>query len=102
MSKDAKVAAAPSEDRFPALEVTLQLSGDQVELIARRVAEIMSGPAPAPAPVWVDAAGAAEYIAASRERIYDLVQLGKLEPRRDGRRLLFRVADLDAYLEHAA
>jgi hypothetical protein len=29
------------------------------------------------------------------------VQLGKLEPRRDGRRLLFRRADLDAYLEEA-
>jgi excisionase family DNA binding protein len=53
-------------------------------------------------PVWVDAAGAAEHLSTSRGRVYDLVQLGKLEPRRDGRRLLFRRADLDAYLEAAA
>jgi excisionase family DNA binding protein len=53
------------------------------------------------APTWLDAAGAAEYMATSRERVYDLVQLRKLEPRRDGRRLLFRRADLDAYLGSA-
>jgi hypothetical protein len=27
------------------------------------------------------------------------VKLGKLDPRRDGRRLLFKAADLDTYLE---
>jgi excisionase family DNA binding protein len=51
------------------------------------------------APSWLDAAGAAEHLATSRGRIHDLVQLRKLEPRRDGRRLVFRRSDLDAYLE---
>jgi len=45
------------------------------------------------------AQGAAAYLATTRARIYDLVQLGKLQPQRDGRRLLFRRADLDSYLD---
>jgi excisionase family DNA binding protein len=48
---------------------------------------------------WLSAEDAARHLACSRGRLYDLVQLGKLEPRRDGRRLLFKLADLDAYLE---
>lgn len=47
---------------------------------------------------WLNAAEAASYLACSRDRVYDLVQLGKLEASRDGRRLLFRRADLDGYL----
>jgi hypothetical protein len=39
-----------------------------------------------------------EVLAASPDRIHDLVQLGKLNPRRDGRRLLFRREALYAYL----
>jgi hypothetical protein len=44
--------------------------------------------APASASPWLDASGAATYLATSKGRVYDLVQLGKLSPRRDGRRLL--------------
>lgn len=83
------------------LEVTLHLNGEQVEAIARRVAELVAVP-DRPVAAWVDAAGAAAHLATSPARIYDLVQLRKLEPRRDGRRLLFRIEDLDAYLEAAA
>ena len=93
--------ATPSEADQAGLEVTLLLTGDQVEAIAQRVAQLIA-PVPVHAPVWVDAAGAAEHLATSRARIHDLVGLRKLAPRRDGRRLLFRVADLDAYLEDAA
>ena len=52
-----------------------------------------------PTSPWLNAEEAARYLACSRDRLYDLVQLRKLEPRRDGRRLLFRRNDLDAYLE---
>lgn len=52
-------------------------------------------------PVWLDAAAAAAYLSTSRNRIYDLVQLGKLPTHRDGRRLLFRRTDLDAHVERA-
>jgi excisionase family DNA binding protein len=48
---------------------------------------------------WLNAEDAACYLACSRDRLYDLVQLRKLAPSRDGRRLLFRRVDLDAYLE---
>jgi excisionase family DNA binding protein len=48
---------------------------------------------------WLSTEDAARHLACSRDRLYDLVQLGKLKPRRDGRRLLFKLADLDAYLE---
>jgi excisionase family DNA binding protein len=48
---------------------------------------------------WLNAQQAAQHLGCSRGRLYDLVQLHKLEPRRDGRRLLFRRCDLDAYLE---
>ena len=50
---------------------------------------------------WLNTEEAARHIASSRGRLYDLVQLRKLEPRRDGRRLLFKRSDLDAYLEAA-
>ena len=85
----------------PVERVVLHLSGDQVEAIARRVAALVACRSVA-SPTWVDAAGAAEHLATTRDRVYDLVQLRKLEPHRDGRRLLFRVADLDAYLDAAA
>ena len=78
------------------MNLELVLSDDQVEQIARRAAELMPAPAASP---WLDTKGAADYIAAKPARIHDLVQLGRLQPRRDGRRLLFRAADLDAYLE---
>jgi excisionase family DNA binding protein len=69
------------------------------ELLAPRLASRLNAPA-SPGP-WLDATGAAEYLATSRDRVYDLVQLRKLSPTRDGRRLLFRRDDLDAYLAAA-
>ena len=55
--------------------------------------------APAAADGWLNATEAARYLSCPRSRIHDLVQLRKLEPRRDGRRLLFRRSDFDSYLE---
>jgi excisionase family DNA binding protein len=50
---------------------------------------------------WLNADDAAGYLACSRDRLYDLVQVGKLKPSRDGRRLLFRSGELDAYLDRS-
>lgn len=48
---------------------------------------------------WLNADQAGSYIGgASRERIYDLASQGDIPVHRDGRRLLFRQADLDAYV----
>ena len=84
------------------LVLTVELSPEQLDALAALVATRLGGLAgPTPA-TWVDARGAAAYLACGVGRIHDLVALGKVTPRRDGRRLLFRRDDLDAYLEHSA
>jgi excisionase family DNA binding protein len=83
------------------LVLSVELSAEQLEQIALRVACLLADPQPS-SPTWLDTTRAAEYMAATTGRIHDLVQLGKLHPRRDGRRLLFRRDDLDAYLEASA
>lgn len=90
-------ATAPNDAREA--QLVIDLPADVVELIAHRAAELVAAQRPAPASAWLSAAQAADYIAAPVSRIHDLVQLRKLEPRRDGRRLVFRRGDLDAYLE---
>jgi len=84
--------------------LALQLPDDLLDEIAARVlarlAEQTTGPSP-----WLDVDGAARHLGYAdnlprgRRRIYDLVSRRELEPRRDGKRLLFRPTDLDRYLE---
>jgi excisionase family DNA binding protein len=71
-------------------------------LLAPRLAAHLSTASHRESAMWLNARQAAAHLACSRDRLYDLVQLGKLEPRRDGRRLLFRRDDLDSYLEASA
>jgi excisionase family DNA binding protein len=78
--------------------LTLDLPDDVIEQIAQRAAVIVAE-REAPATPWLDTKAAAVHLCCGVDRIHDLVQLGKLTPRRDGRRLLFRAADLDTYLE---
>jgi excisionase family DNA binding protein len=77
----------------------LELPPALIEQIAQRAAAIVAEQQTSVAPRWLNTEQAARYIAASPGRVHDLVQLRKLSPRRDGRRLLFRSSDLDAYLE---
>jgi excisionase family DNA binding protein len=73
-----------------------------IHSVAQRVAELLQQPADgrggAPVEPWLGVTEAARYLACPVSRIYDLVSLGRLTPHRDGRRLLFRPADLDAAL----
>jgi excisionase family DNA binding protein len=80
------------------VNLAITLTDAQVNEIAARAAELLADRQPTVSP-WLDADGAAAHLATSRDRIYDLVQLGKLTPRRDGRRLVFKRSDLDGYLE---
>jgi excisionase family DNA binding protein len=82
------------------LDVLVTLSDAQLEQIAERAAELVIGRRAASASPWLDAKGASEYLCCPVGRIPDLVQLRKLTPHRDGRRLLFRREELDAYLEN--
>jgi len=84
------------------LTVAVTISDRDVERIAQRAAEIVADRQPSSASPWVDTKGAAQHLCCGADRVHDLVQLGKLHPRRDGRRLLFRPSDLDAYLEASA
>lgn len=79
--------------------LTLSLPSDFLDLVARRVIEILDerDQATKPEP-WLNARQAAEHLACTTDRIYDLVQLGRLDHRNDGRRLLFKRGDLDRYL----
>lgn len=67
------------------------------ELLAPRLAARVA-PTTEPGP-WLNTRQAAEHLGCQVGRVHDLVQLHKLEPRRDGRRLLFKQSDLDAYIE---
>jgi excisionase family DNA binding protein len=80
------------------LSIVVTLAPEQVEAIAERAAALLAARAPQGSP-WLSTAGAAEYMDCSPARIHDLVQARMLTPRRDGRRLLFRREELDAYLE---
>jgi hypothetical protein len=91
----------PHQNDARALTLALTLTDEQLDALADLVAERLR-PAPLEGSPWLDTKGAADYIAAKPGRIHDLVALGKLIPRRDGRRLLFARRDLDAYLEASA
>jgi excisionase family DNA binding protein len=80
------------------IELIVRLSDEQLEEIAERVAALIPTGAPAVSP-WLNVADAAERLRCHKDRIYDLIALGKLQPRRDGRRVLLHRDDLDAYIE---
>mgnify|MGYP001413599488 CR=1 FL=1 len=94
-----RLAGLPSQER-PSVALDL---GDIVEAIAQRTAQLLAdrdaAPGLRPPDGYLDVDAAAAYLACPRSRIYDLVSLGRLRPHRDGRRLLFTRADLDAALD---
>jgi excisionase family DNA binding protein len=79
------------------IELTVRLTDEQLAEIAQRAAALVSA-APAVSP-WLNVTDAAERLRCGKDRIYDLIALGKLHPRRDGRRVLLHRDDLDAYIE---
>ena len=86
-----------------ALAVLEALDERSLDILAERLAPLLTtrlGAREQGSP-WLNAEDAALYLACSRDRLYDLVQIGKLKPSRDGRRLLFRREDLDSHLERS-
>ncbi len=76
-------------------ELRLDIPDELADAIAERVVELLG----APAEPWLDVDAAAEYVAAPKSRIYDWLAQGRVEHRRDGRRVLFRREWLDAVLD---
>lgn len=71
----------------------VRLAADQLDALADRIAARMGQPQ---IDRWLTSDQAAAYLGCPRGRIHDLVARGDLQVRRDGRRLLFRQAWLDA------
>ena len=68
------------------------------ERVADRLAEHLAEQEP-PSAAWMTSDEAAAYLRCDAKRVSELQREGKLRCGRDGRKLLFRRADLDAYLE---
>jgi excisionase family DNA binding protein len=76
--------------------LTIALAPDQLELLARRVADVLElrrdeG--------FVDVDGAADFLSVSRTSIYHLVERDRLPHHRVGGRLLFDRQELRAWVE---
>lgn len=87
------------------LTITLELTSDQFDLLARRVAEIVvartpAAPTAAPSP-FLTVREASELLRASRQRIYDLLSDGRLTRHKDGSRVLIRRDEIERYLAGA-
>ena len=80
--------------------VNITLTDEQLALLACRVAALLDDQRSEPVSedAWLNVRNAARYLDCPESRIYDLVQLGHIEPERDGRRLLFRRSELDDYV----
>jgi excisionase family DNA binding protein len=80
--------------------LTLDLPPELVEQIAQRAAELLATSAPNGAQVdgYLDVAGAADFLACPRSRIYSLVSAKRIPHHRDGSRLLFDRAELRGYV----
>jgi excisionase family DNA binding protein len=77
-----------------------ELLEQYAESTAARVAELVNGHRPAKdEPRYYTTPEAADYLRCCVGRIYNLTSSGRLKGRKDGGRLLFTRADLDALLE---
>lgn len=83
-----------------AAPLSLELPDEVLEMIAARAAAIIAERTAPPADDgFLDAEGAAAFLACNIGRIYALTHAGRLPHRKDGRRLLFDRAELRAYVE---
>lgn len=76
--------------------LAVDLPDELVERIAERAAELVANREADTG--YLDAKGAAEFLACPPSRIYSLVSAGRLPHHKDGSRLLFDRAELRAYV----
>lgn len=81
--------------------VTLDIAEELIERIARRAAELLSERQPASnKDGYFDVAGAAEFLAFPKSRIYSLLSVGRIPHYHDGSRLLFDRGELREYVRN--
>ena len=74
----------------------LELDDAALERLAELVADRLDGRGPEP---WVGVPEAARYLDCGAQRIYNLVHARAIPHRKDGARLLFRLSELDRWLD---
>jgi excisionase family DNA binding protein len=79
------------------LDLVLDELAKDPEALARFRALVIDGQGPER---WVGVQQAAEHLGCKPQRIYNLVNDRAIPYRKDGSRLLFRLSELDAWLEH--
>jgi excisionase family DNA binding protein len=81
------------------LELPDQLLDDLADAVAARLAEREAQQAGRSSP-WLSAEQAADYLACPISRVRKLTMTRELPAHRDGRRVLYRREELDAYVRH--
>lgn len=76
----------------------LQMPTEALECLADQVAARLAEQIGPPPESYIDADEAADYLACKKKRINELKEAGRIPCYRDGRRLLFKRSDLDAYV----
>lgn len=84
------------ESPQPSEAITLSLG--LIDQLATEVADRIVAEISSPSTPYLNVEQAAEYLACAKRRVYDLVEREAVVFYRDGKRLLFRRADLDAYV----
>jgi excisionase family DNA binding protein len=80
--------------------LTVELPDQLLDAIVERVLERLADrPEPEPAG-YLDVAGAAEFLACPKSRVYALVSARRIPHAKDGSRLLFARAELRRYVEN--
>jgi excisionase family DNA binding protein len=82
-------------------DVRVTIPAETVDALAAVVARRLPTPVPPDPSPYLTVAEAAEYLRASRQRIYDLLTSRRLSRRKDGARVLISRAELDAYLSRS-
>lgn len=85
-------------------DLAFTIPAEAIEAIASRAAEIVLeqlAVSEASSP-WLTVSEAAEYMRASKQRVYDLCSARRLTRHKDGSRVLVSRAEIDAYLAGAS
>jgi excisionase family DNA binding protein len=91
-------ATAPSPET-PSVDLSLTLPAEWIEAVAERAAAIVAEQLADQVDTgFLDVAGAAEFLACGKDRVYALVSAKRIPHHRDGSRLLFERAELRAWV----
>ena len=93
----AEIASAPTSR---AVAVTAAIAGTDIQALETRIIENLleqlQGSISSP---WMHVDQAADYLAWSKKRLYNLVSKGEIPHRKQGNRLLFNRLELDRWLD---